>query len=717
MVYWVPMNWQRWIRPGLVLTLLVAIVAIVVRSGTIQHDLATRVLAELADDGQGWANVEVSARDVTIVGTAPSIDAQTQAVRGARSVGGVRAVYDASDLLPIVSPYVWSAHREGSAVILAGSVPSEGARAAVLAAARRALPDGEIRDTMLLARGAPVSFNAATTFGLARLADLSEGTVTLTDATLAASGTARDATTFAGSGDAFVKELPASVNLGPVAIQPPLANPFVWSATYDGKQVTLVGYVPNDVVRETLVAAVKAALPGVPIADTVALASGAPPGFAEAASFAIGALDRLNQGGVTLDGLKLDVSGEAKSVEDYETLLASLSGPLPAGLTVVSSAIEPASVSPYGWQGDKKDGAVVLTGYVPSAADLDDVAAAARIMFAGSTLDDRLRVAAGAPRMDWIGAIKFAMGELAKLDHGEASISEQAFSIDGVALTPEAYAAIRDANSQTLPASLALGAANVSPPAVSPYRFDAQRAGSGVVISGYAPDDATRQAILAAAHQAFGSGKIDGDLTFAAGAPADFGDASTAALEALSRLAGGHVDVADQAVEIDGIVYQPAAVNQIADGLSGALPAGYTIKSDTIASGQDGQPVAADGCRDLLQAVLQTGRIEFDGNTADISADSLGVLDRVAAAISRCSDVTVEVGAYSDADGSAARNRDRTQARADAIVEFLVDAGVRRERLTAVGYGEVNPVADNSTEEGKAANRRIEFSVKLPDGG
>ena len=58
-----------------------------------------------------------------------------------------------------------------------------------------------------------------------------------------------------------------------------------------------------------------------------------------------------------------------------------------------------------------------------------------------------------------------------------------------------------------------------------------------------------------------------------------------------------------------------------------------------------------------------------------------------------------------------------TQARAEAIVDYLVDAGVERERLKAVGYGEDKPVAENSTKVGKAANRRIEFTVAIPEGG
>jgi OOP family OmpA-OmpF porin len=168
---------------------------------------------------------------------------------------------------------------------------------------------------------------------------------------------------------------------------------------------------------------------------------------------------------------------------------------------------------------------------------------------------------------------------------------------------------------------------------------------------------------------------------------------------------------------VQGLVYQPGAVGDIADSLSAALPDGFTGDATGVETRQDGQPLAAAECRDRIQSVLQTGRIAFEGAQAEISGDSIGLLDRVSAVIARCPEAEVEVGAHSDSEGSSSRNRDRTQARADAIVEFLVAAGIRRERLAGVGYGEKNPIADNTTAAGKAANQRIEFSVALPDGG
>lgn len=71
-----------------------------------------------------------------------------------------------------------------------------------------------------------------------------------------------------------------------------------------------------------------------------------------------------------------------------------------------------------------------------------------------------------------------------------------------------------------------------------------------------------------------------------------------------------------------------------------------------------------------------------------------------------------EIAGYTDNTGDAAANKQLSEVRAAAIREYLVKAGVQAESLTAVGYGQENPVADNSTEEGRTKNRRIEFNAR-----
>jgi K(+)-stimulated pyrophosphate-energized sodium pump len=66
---------------------------------------------------------------------------------------------------------------------------------------------------------------------------------------------------------------------------------------------------------------------------------------------------------------------------------------------------------------------------------------------------------------------------------------------------------------------------------------------------------------------------------------------------------------------------------------------------------------------------------------------------------------------YTDNVGSSEQNRQLSQARANAVVVELVRKGTSAERLTAEGYGERDPVAGNSTEEGRAQNRRVSIGV------
>jgi OOP family OmpA-OmpF porin len=267
-----------------------------------------------------------------------------------------------------------------------------------------------------------------------------------------------------------------------------------------------------------------------------------------------------------------------------------------------------------------------------------------------------------------------------------------------------------------LPASLELAAGDVTPPRASPFIFVAERHGDGLSLSGNVPTPEVEQRILEKAGGRFGEA-VSKSLVYASGAPDGFIEVVDLALRVLGRVAGGRVEIRDTGVIVNGVVYNAAAGADLGENVRESMPEGFTLASSTLGERQIGQPVIAQRCGEILQRDLRFGRIEFDGNRAEISSDSYGVLDRISATLERCRETSVEVGAHSDSEGSASRNRDRTQARAEAIVDYLVDAGVKRERLKPVGYGEDNPVADNDTTAGKAANRRIEFSVSLPEGG
>ncbi len=114
--------------------------------------------------------------------------------------------------------------------------------------------------------------------------------------------------------------------------------------------------------------------------------------------------------------------------------------------------------------------------------------------------------------------------------------------------------------------------------------------------------------------------------------------------------------------------------------------------------------------------ILISERIYFDFDTDTIRSVSLPLLDQVAEVIGRLpANRRIRVDGYSDSEGVDEYNLDLSYRRARAVVEYLASQGVPRERLEYRGYGEVNPVAPNDTPEGRALNRRVEFTILEPE--
>ena len=113
--------------------------------------------------------------------------------------------------------------------------------------------------------------------------------------------------------------------------------------------------------------------------------------------------------------------------------------------------------------------------------------------------------------------------------------------------------------------------------------------------------------------------------------------------------------------------------------------------------------------------ILISERIYFDFDTAEIRSVSLPLLDQVAEVIKDLPGRRrIRVEGYTDSAGDDQYNADLSYRRARAVVDYLVSQGVPRQRMLFEGYGERNPVAPNDTPEGRALNRRVEFTI-MPD--
>ena len=130
---------------------------------------------------------------------------------------------------------------------------------------------------------------------------------------------------------------------------------------------------------------------------------------------------------------------------------------------------------------------------------------------------------------------------------------------------------------------------------------------------------------------------------------------------------------------------------------------------DKCAKTPKGTSVDKKGCPLKTKSRGALEGVAFKLNSADLTQDAEKVLEDVAADLKKFPSVNVEIQGHSDTMGDDSYNLYLSEKRAQTVRSFLINKGVKAERLTAKGYGETAPVADNSTLEGRRKNRRVEL--------
>ena len=115
----------------------------------------------------------------------------------------------------------------------------------------------------------------------------------------------------------------------------------------------------------------------------------------------------------------------------------------------------------------------------------------------------------------------------------------------------------------------------------------------------------------------------------------------------------------------------------------------------------------------LETGMIRLQNVNFDTGKATIKAESQPALNEVGDILGRWPDLRIEIGGHTDSRGTDARNMALSEARAQSVRDYLLESfpELRPEQFTAKGYGESKPVATNTTELGRARNRRVEFRV------
>lgn len=511
-----------------------------------------------------------------------------------------------------------------------------------------------------------------------------------------------------------------------VAPSTPIAPPrFSVEILRNDDGIQLIGLVPASPGRAALVAAASAARPDGPApADMLEEADyAAPEGWDAAVAYAGTALALLPRSKISVAADGVAITAIADSLSQKQVLEDRLSAAAPKGLPLKLAISAPRPVlTPFTLRFVKDAGGALF-----DACAADTEAAAAKIEAAGraagaSVLPGTCTVGMGVPSPRWAEAAVAALDAVKSLKVATVTFSDADISLlagPGVAQADfdEAVGRLRNVLPDvfSLDAKLQVAAQAQALPQ-GPAEFTAVLAPDTgkVELRGSLATDLTQGAIEAFARARFGLDKVLVATRIDPALPQGWPGRVLTGLSALALLHDGQLSVKADTVAIKGNTGSRAARAKITQILSEGLGQGKSFTVD-VTYVEDLDPLAAlptpEECVAKVNAVMATKKIGFDPGSAAIDSASAPVLDAIAAALKDCTGLRMEIGGHTDAQGSEGGNKALSQARAEAVMVALQQREVDVSAMRAVGYGESRPIADNTTDTGREANRRIEFTL------
>lgn len=500
----------------------------------------------------------------------------------------------------------------------------------------------------------------------------------------------------------------------------PTAQPYRFSAKSEDGQLTLSGNIPS-----AKIAAALAQQTDVPQIAGLSVASGSPETWPDTISAAMDQVFALQEADLAIEDDRLTVTGRADTEEAAKEVRTALAQ-IPGISSVEANITAPLSImSPYTFSADKtEEGIVNLTGFAPSDSARNALAAL------DPRLKSDLKLAKGAPQ-GWSVNLANAYAALSQLKTGSVKMSDTTLSITGEA--PDAKtqedlnATLSRLNGVTLRSAL-----TYTPPKGDPDASVSFDRVAGLKVSGQVPKGMTREKIS----QALDLSKIEGTLKVISGG--DITRIETAMSEVqdlLPEFETLDLSIKGEDINVKGNTLRSADVDQLSSRLTESgnftsvsltpTPNSYTDGEQrlNVLTGQMEQyqagfwlPVlsllsgSAADCTESTEAELAAQRVLFVSGSSTLDVRSQAAISSIAAIMTNCfeanPDLSVEIGGHTDNVGSPSGNQTLSLRRAQAVSQALAARGVPENRLSAVGYGDTEPVADNATAEGRSANRR-----------
>lgn len=488
-------------------------------------------------------------------------------------------------------------------------------------------------------------------------------------------------------------------------VSPSPMSPFELTLRRSEGGVSLSGGVPAANLRSALVARAERLVSRDRIDERLRIATGAPPGLAEAAAWLMGLLERASLGEATLSDRAIRLRLETADSPAYQALRAAVASP-PAGFAIASAEILPPLATPFAWSVRRNRSELVMSGHVPSEETRARLASLAAHALPKLSFRDEMRVARGLePGVDLASVAEVALPALASLQAGSAELVGRRLSVSGEAVAKARATETERRLRASLPSRVQVDKVSLTVVPASPYRFTARRADGRVVLAGFMPEGGGQDAIRELAASRFPGERVVDERDPADGAPPGFVEAARLGLETLTNFAEGEAKLSDREIEISGRVIYAQLAARLRDNFPSLLPAGWTGRI-TIAPVEPENALDPIQCGDLLAEAARRHPIRFEAGKAEPGPASKPAFLATAETLRRCGEVPVRVVhqiAPAKTDPEALRSL--AERRAALVVEVLAKLA-RNAKLSAEGA--VAPAGSPDAAD------RTEFKVLAP---
>ncbi|GAA6179870.1 OmpA family protein [Shimia sp. NS0008-38b] len=488
--------------------------------------------------------------------------------------------------------------------------------------------------------------------------------------------------------------------------------------------ISLIGLIPEQANRSQMLRDLKSIAGKSDVADLLETANyAAPEGWHAATRYALSALENLPRSKISVRADQVTITAMADSPDHRTTLENDLMRRVPDGLEVTLDISAPRPViTPFTLRFllDEKG-----PRFDACSADTDraraQILTVARATGAPDTTD--CVIGLGVPSTRWAEAVTMAIRSLDEIGGGSVTFSDADITLTAPMGTDQGtFDRVVGELEGALPEAFALLA--ILPPTPQTddsgalvQEFTATLSPEGLLqLRGRLPNEIARETADSYARARFGTEAVHMAARLDDTLPPTWPFRVMAGLDALTLLHNGVLMVTPDAVSISGKTGSTdtnARIAQLlADKLSQtdhfAINVAYVEALDPLA----GLPTV-DDCMAVINAVQDDTKIAFEPGKGTLDASAAAIIAKIAEQLDICPDLRLEIQGHTDSQGRESMNQALSQTRAQAVLTALQDRRVLTKGFEAVGYGESQPIADNDTDAGREANRRIEF-VRIP---